>query len=123
MLDCIDSVPCINMSAQNCGQYDAPALYFLSRICNIARKRRNTVRRLRILFVNSKLHFTGRRKFLRAYTITYDSHVRFEFEKESNNAATDPARGDSCNVHLVTIAPKMILLFLAVGFTENILKI
>jgi hypothetical protein len=57
------------------------------------------------------------------YTVAYDSHVRFEFEKESNSAATDPARGDLCNMHLVTIAPKMILLFLTVRFTENILKI
>jgi hypothetical protein len=71
-----------------------------------------------------EFEITPHRKFQSKVSLgAYDSHVRFEFEKQSNSAATDPACGDSCNMHLVTIAPKMILLFLTVRFTKNILKI
>jgi len=49
---------------------------------------------------------------LGAYIVARDSHVSSEFGKESDrgtSVASDPARGDPYNEHLMATAPEMIL--------------
>jgi len=49
--------------------------------------------------------------------------VRSEFEKESDSGtsvASDPARDDPCNVHLMATASEMIL-YLTIRFANNVL--
>jgi len=61
------------------------------------------------------------RSVYRSVWSSREVRVRERENDSGMSAAADPARGNPCNVHLLAIAPEMILLFLTVRFITNVL--